>query len=135
MLSGIPDLPDDGRSLSHEPLTICDTAHNKEGLEIVIEQIRKIPKSALHIILGFVNDKDLDSVLPLFPAEAKYYFTKASVPRALNEEMLKAEAARFGLTGESYPDVKTALDQARENAQKSDMIFIGGSTFVVAEVV
>jgi dihydrofolate synthase/folylpolyglutamate synthase len=121
--------------LSHEPLTICDTAHNKEGLEIIIEQIGKIPKSVLHIILGFVNDKDLDSVLPLFPTEAKYYFTKASVPRALNEDLLKAEAARAGLSGESYPDVKTALDRARENAAKSDMIFIGGSTFVVAEVV
>ena len=62
-----------------------------------------IPKSALHMVLGFVNDKDLNSVLPLFPSDAKYYFTKASVPRALNEEILKAEAARFGLNGDSYP--------------------------------
>jgi dihydrofolate synthase / folylpolyglutamate synthase len=121
--------------LNREPLTICDTAHNKEGLEIIIEQIRKIPKSALHIVLGFVNDKDLSSVLPLFPSEASYYFTKASVQRALNEEVLRAEAARFGLAGDSYPDVKAALDQANKMAGKSDMIFIGGSTFVVAEVV
>ena len=94
-----------------------------------------IPKSALHMILGFVNDKDLNSVLPLFPSDAKYYFTKASVPRALNEEMLKAEAARFGLEGDSYPDVKTALDHAMAAAGKSDLIFIGGSTFIVADVV
>ncbi len=121
--------------LNYEPLTVCDTAHNREGLEFVIEQIRNIHKSALHIILGFVNDKDLNSVLPLFPADARYYFTKASVPRALNEEMLKAEAARYGLAGDCYPDVKTALEYARVKAEKSDMIFIGGSTFVVAEVV
>jgi dihydrofolate synthase/folylpolyglutamate synthase len=121
--------------LNLKPLTICDTAHNREGLEFVIEQIRMIPKSALHIILGFVNDKDLNTVLPLFPADARYYFTKASVPRALNEEKLKAEAARFGLDGDCYRDVKTALDHARDAAGKSDMIFIVGSTFIVAEVV
>ena len=78
--------------LNLKPLTICDTAHNREGLEFVLKQIRMIPKAALHIILGFVNDKDLNSVLPLFPSDAKYYFTRAFVPRALNEEILKAEA-------------------------------------------
>ncbi len=121
--------------LNLNPLTICDTAHNREGLEFVIEQIRMIPKRALHLILGFVNDKDLNSVLPLFPSDAKYYFTKASVPRALNEEMLKAEAARFGLVGDSYPDVKAALYRAMASSGKSDLIFIGGSTFIVADVV
>jgi dihydrofolate synthase / folylpolyglutamate synthase len=121
--------------LNSEPLTVCDTAHNKEGLEFVIEQIRKIPKSDLHVVLGFVNDKDLNSVLPLFPSRAKYYFTKAQVPRSLNEETLKIEAEKFGLYGKSFPDVRTALEKAREKAKKSDMIFIGGSTFVVAEVI
>jgi dihydrofolate synthase / folylpolyglutamate synthase len=121
--------------LNHKPLTICDTAHNKEGLELVIEQIQRIPKSVLHIVLGFVNDKDINSVLSLFPVEAKYYFTKASIPRAMNEDILKSKAARFGLIGNSYQDVKTALRQAREMAGNSDMIFIGGSTFVVAEVI
>jgi len=121
--------------LSIAPLTICDTGHNREGLEYVLDQIRHVPKSALHIILGFVNDKDLKSVLPLFPKEAYYYFTKASVPRALKEEILQFEASKYGLTGESYSDVKTALSSARKNAKKSDMIFIGGSTFIVAEVV
>jgi dihydrofolate synthase/folylpolyglutamate synthase len=121
--------------LNTAPLTICDTGHNKEGLEYVLDQIRRTPKSALHIILGFVNDKELGSVLPLFPTDAIYYFTKASVPRALNEVNLKEEAARYGLTGKSFADVTTALDSARMSAGESDLIFIGGSTFVVAEVV
>ena len=121
--------------LNTVPLTICDTGHNKEGLEYVLDQIRRTPKSALHVILGFVNDKDLGSVLPLFPTDAIYYFTKASVPRALNEVNLKAEAARYGLTGQSFADVMSALASARMNAKESDLIFIGGSTFVVAEVI
>ena len=121
--------------LSHEPLTICDTGHNKEGLKYVVNQIDNISKTGLHMVLGFVNDKDLDSVLPLFPSAATYYFTKASVPRALNEEILMREAAKYGLTGHCFPDVKSALAQARINAEKSDLIFIGGSTFIVAEVI
>jgi dihydrofolate synthase/folylpolyglutamate synthase len=121
--------------LGLDPLTVCDTGHNKEGLEYVINQIRRIPKSGLHIIIGFVSDKDLNSVLPLFPNDATYYFTKASVPRALNENNLKSEASKYGLEGNSYADVRTALQSARENASGSDMIFIGGSTFVVAEVI
>ena len=116
------------------PLTICDTGHNREGLEYVMNQIKMVPRSALHIIIGFVNDKDLGSVLPLFPTDAIYYFTKASVPRALNEIKLKTEAEKYGLAGESYPDVRTALYWARKQANESDLIFIGGSTFVVAEV-
>jgi dihydrofolate synthase/folylpolyglutamate synthase len=121
--------------LSTAPLTICDTGHNREGLDYVLNQIKRIPKSTLHIILGFVNDKDLGSVLPLFPADAVYYFTKAAVPRALDEEILKSVAEKHGLTGQSFPDIKTAFNFARSKAKKSDLIFIGGSTFVVAEVV
>lgn len=121
--------------LGNDPLTICDTGHNKEGLEFVVNQINRISKTGLHMIIGFVNDKDLKSVLPLFPTEATYYFTKASVPRALNEDTLRHEAAKYGLSGQCYPDVKTALYHARNNAAQSDMIFIGGSTFVVAEVI
>ena len=121
--------------LSTVPLTICDTGHNMEGLEYVLGQVKRVQKTALHIVLGFVNDKDLRSVLPLFPKDAFYYFTKASVPRALNEVILKSEAEKYGLYGHSFPDVVTALDCARKNAKPSDMIFIGGSTFVVAEVI
>ncbi|TAL71143.1 MAG: bifunctional folylpolyglutamate synthase/dihydrofolate synthase, partial [Bacteroidetes bacterium] len=95
--------------LGYDPLTICDTGHNKEGLELVINQVLRIPRTGLHIIIGFVNDKDLNSVLPLFPTSATYYFTRAAVPRALNEEILKMEASEFGLNGQSYPDVKTAF--------------------------
>ncbi|HNW58004.1 MAG TPA: folylpolyglutamate synthase/dihydrofolate synthase family protein [Bacteroidales bacterium] len=121
--------------LSYNPLIICDTGHNKEGLEYVTDQLRRVQKTRLHIILGFVKDKDLKLVLPLFPKEATYYFTKAPIPRALDEILLKENAEKFGLSGECYPDVKTALTAARKNAVESDIIFIGGSTFVVAEVV
>jgi dihydrofolate synthase/folylpolyglutamate synthase len=121
--------------LNVSPLTICDTGHNREGLEYVLNQIRSIRKSGLHIILGFVNDKDLGSVLPLFPTDAKYYFTKAAVPRALDEVILKSEAGKYGLIGESFTNVKTAFDCAKMCAKQSDLIFIGGSTFIVAEVV
>ncbi len=121
--------------LSEKPLIICDTGHNMEGLKYVMAQVKQIPKSALHIVLGFVNDKDLGSVLPLFPADAFYYFTKASVPRALNESLLAAEASKYGLTGRSFPSVAAALSSAKSNASESDLIFIGGSTFIVAEVV
>ena len=120
--------------LGKMPLIVCDTGHNREGLEYVITQISRIAVSYRHIVLGFVNDKDLGSVLPLFPRDARYYFTKASVPRALNEEVLMTEAEKYGLTGDCFPDVKSALQAARENASESDLIFIGGSTFVVAEV-
>ncbi len=121
--------------LSKSPLTICDTGHNKEGLEYVVAQLQSIPKSALHMVIGFVNDKDLQSVLPLFPQDAIYYFTKASLPRALNESILKSEATKYGLSGESFPDVCSALNAARIAAKPTDLIFVGGSTFVVAEVI
>lgn len=121
--------------LSKSPLTICDTGHNKEGLEYVIGQLENIPKSALHMVIGFVNDKDLRSVLPLFPKDALYYFTKASLPRALDESILKSEATKYGLKGESFTDVRSALNAARNAAKPTDLIFVGGSTFVVAEVI
>jgi dihydrofolate synthase/folylpolyglutamate synthase len=119
--------------LSNNPLIVCDTGHNKEGLEYVLNQINRVPKSGLHMVIGFVNDKDLTSLLPLFPKDAHYYFTKASVPRALDENILMMQAAEYGLIGNSYPDVKTAMTAASETASGTDMIFIGGSTFIVAD--
>ncbi len=119
--------------LSNNPLTICDTGHNKEGLEYVINQINRIPKKRLHMVIGFVNDKDLSLVLPIFPQNAIYYFTKASVDRALDENILKDRAEAYGLKGSSYPDVKTAMNTASGVAAPDDLIFIGGSTFVVAD--
>lgn len=120
--------------LDRIPLTICDTGHNREGLEYVLKQVRGISARKLHIIIGFVMDKDLSIILPLFPVEASYYFTKASVPRALDERILMAEAVRYGLNGACFPDAGSALVAARKEASDADLIFIGGSTFVVADI-
>ena len=121
--------------LSQSPLTVCDTGHNREGLQYVVRQLKKTRKQALHMIIGFVNDKDLSSVLPLFPRDAKYYFTRASVPRALDEKVLMEAASCYGLYGSSHLTVEEALEAARSAAGPEDMIFIGGSTFVVAEAI
>jgi dihydrofolate synthase/folylpolyglutamate synthase len=119
--------------LGRSPLVICDTGHNKEGLTYVLGQIARINKKKIHIVLGFVSDKDRDELLPLFPVSAVYYFTRASVPRALDEEFLMAEAARWNLKGTCYPDVNSALVSALSRASGDDLIFIGGSTFIVAD--
>jgi dihydrofolate synthase/folylpolyglutamate synthase len=121
--------------LSNKPLTICDTGHNREGLEYVIRQIRRLNKKKVHMVVGFVNDKDLSSVLPLFPKDATYYFTKASVPRALDEKILKSDAEHFGLFGSSFTDVGSAIEAAKVNSSVDDLIFIGGSTFIVADAI
>jgi dihydrofolate synthase / folylpolyglutamate synthase len=119
--------------LGFKPLIICDTGHNHEGLEYVLKQLSRIKKTRLHMVIGFVNDKDLKMILPLFPKDATYYFTKASIPRALDENLLKANAETYGLEGKAFTDVKTALSNARDIANPTDVIFVGGSTFVVAE--
>jgi len=121
--------------LGRKPLVICDTGHNREGLEYVVSQIKRLPVKNLRIVLGFVSDKDLRIVLPLFPDDAIYYFTKASVPRAMDEKALMNTALSYGLKGTCHPDVKSALSTARRDASAADLIFVGGSTFVVAEVV
>jgi dihydrofolate synthase / folylpolyglutamate synthase len=121
--------------LGRNPLTICDTGHNKEGLEYIMCQINKIPSTGLHVVVGFVKDKDLTSILPLFPKKAKYYFTRASIPRALDEKILMSEASGYDLSGESYSTVNKALKAALSKALPTDLVFIGGSTFVVAEVI
>lgn len=119
--------------MDKDPLVICDTGHNREGLEYVVSQLKKLDAKKLHIVLGFVSDKDIGSVLPIFPVSAEYYFTKASVPRALDENILYEKAASFGLKGRPFPDVKSALSAAKTKSSKADAIFIGGSTFVVAD--
>jgi dihydrofolate synthase / folylpolyglutamate synthase len=121
--------------LSCSPLIVCDTGHNREGLEYVVRQISLTPKKRLHMVIGFVKDKDLSLVLPLLPRNATYYFTRASVPRALDEKILMSEAVKYGLSGASYGNVALALEAARASAAADDMIFIGGSTYVVAEIV
>jgi dihydrofolate synthase/folylpolyglutamate synthase len=121
--------------ISNSPLTICDTGHNKEGLEYVMKQLEEIKKTSLHMVIGFVSDKDLKSVLPLFPKDAFYYFTKASVLRALDEKILQSNARNYGLIGETFGDVGSALKAAREKSLPEDVIFIGGSTFIVADAI
>ena len=116
-----------------KPLLIMDIGHNQEGIEYVSSQIKELKVKKLHLVLGFVSDKDISSILPLFPAEAVYYFTKASVLRALDEKILMNKAAQFGLNGNCYPDVKSAIRVARSNASDEDLIFVGGSTFIVAD--
>lgn len=122
------------QQLNAFPKVICDTAHNKNGLEIVLKQIQKEDFDTLHIVLGVVNDKDLDEILPLFPKKAIYYFCKPNIPRGLDVIILKQKAASFELKGEVYNSVSEAYKRAIKNAAKSDFIYIGGSTFVVAEI-
>ena len=116
------------------PKVICDTAHNKEGLKIVLNQVSKEEFQSLHFILGFVNDKDLEEILPLFPKNAKYYFCKPNIPRGLDVEILYNEAKAFGLTGNTYSSISEAYQSALKNAGNDDFIYVGGSTFVVAEI-
>ena len=120
--------------LENNPLIVCDTGHNREGLILVLEQIRQTAWKNLHMVIGMVNDKDLANILPLFPVEANYYFCRPDIPRGLDSKILKEKAAGYKLAGESYGTVKAALDAAKQQAGKQDMIFVGGSTFVVAEV-
>ncbi len=121
--------------LNKLPQVICDTAHNKEGLQYVLNQLSQEKFDKLHIVLGVVNDKSLTKILNLFPVTATYYFCKPGIPRGLNAVELKETAQKFGLNGNVYSSVKTAYKTAFKKAQKNDLIFIGGSTFVVAEVV
>ncbi len=122
------------QQLGEFPKIICDTAHNKNGLEIVMKQIQKEKFDTLHIVLGVVNDKDLDEILPLFPSDAIYYFCKPNISRGLDVAILQEEARKNHLLGDTHPSVADAYNKARTNATKKDFIFIGGSTFVVAEL-
>ena len=122
------------QTLGESPKVICDTAHNKNGLEIVMKQIQKEKFDALHIVLGVVNDKDLAEILPLFPKKANYYFCKPNIPRGLEATLLQKKAAEFDLKGVVHNSVLESYNKARQNAQPKDFIYIGGSTFVVAEI-
>lgn len=121
--------------LGKKPLIVCDTGHNEAGISEVVSQIRLQKFKQLHFVLGTVNDKDIGKILQILPKDAFYYFTKALIPRALNEKLLADRAVEFGLVGNSYSTVNEAYTAAKKNAENDDMIFIGGSTFVVAEVV
>ena len=122
------------QQLGEFPKIICDTAHNKNGLEIVMKQIQKEKFDTLHIVLGVVNDKDLNEILPLFPSDAIYYFCKPNISRGLDAAILQEEARKNDLLGDTHPSVADAYNKALQTATMSDFIYIGGSTFVVAEI-
>lgn len=122
------------QQLGSLPKIICDTAHNKHGLEIVMKQLQREKFDTLHFLLGVVNDKDLDDVLPLFPKNANYYFCKPNIPRGLEALILAEKATTFGLIGKAFNSVTEAYKEAKKNASENDFIYIGGSTFVVAEI-
>jgi dihydrofolate synthase/folylpolyglutamate synthase len=122
------------QTLSKKPLVICDTGHNKAGLTEVLKNIANTPHKNLHIVMGMVKDKDIDGVLALLPQKASYYFCAPALERALPATELAQKAGKFNLNGQIYKSVKSALKQAKENAKSNDLIFVGGSTFVVAEI-
>ena len=120
--------------LGNESLAICDTGHNIGGMQYIVEQLASTPHERLHFVIGMVNDKDIEGVLGILPKDAEYYFTQASVQRALSAESLAIKAGNVGLKGVVITDVKEAYRKAQQNATKDDLIFVGGSTFVVADL-
>jgi dihydrofolate synthase/folylpolyglutamate synthase len=122
-------------TINTSPLTICDTGHNPEGIREVLKNISIVSYHQLHFVLGMVNDKDSSKVLSMLPKDAIYYFCKPDIPRGLDAESLKQKAEGFGLSGDAYTSVKEALTTAQENAHVNDLVFVGGSTFVVAEII
>jgi dihydrofolate synthase/folylpolyglutamate synthase len=122
-------------TLSTNPLTICDTGHNPEGIQEVLKNIAGVKFDRLHFVIGMVNDKDSSKVLSMLPKDAIYYFCKPDIPRGLEAESLKEKAEIFGLKGGVYDSVRSALLSAQTAATQTDLVFVGGSTFVVAEVV
>jgi dihydrofolate synthase/folylpolyglutamate synthase len=122
--------------LSQNPLVICDTGHNADGMRSVVENIKLTPHKKLHFVLGMMNDKDVSGIFKLLPAEnTQYYFCRPDVPRGLDVNILHNKALELGFTGEKFESVKDALLQAKKKAAEDDLIFVGGSTFVVAEIV
>ena len=121
--------------LQEKPKVICDTAHNKEGLVYAMKQLQEEKFNSLHIVLGVVNDKDLSAVLPLLPEFATFYYCRPNIPRGLDAEILKEKATEFGLKGGAYSSVSKAYESALNAAGESDVVYVGGSTFTVAEII
>jgi len=120
--------------IHEEPTVVLEVAHNKDGIEQMLAHLQNISFNQLHIIIGMVNDKDVEQVLRLLPKEASYYFTQAHIPRALPAHDLQAKASKFSLNGDFFDDVNTALQQALNPSSKKDLIIVCGSIFLVAEV-
>ena len=123
------------QEISYQPRIVCDTGHNEAGISEVVKQLGEEKYEKLRIVFGMVNDKDISSVLSILPKNAIYYFTKAQIPRALSEVELQQKAKKYNLNGESFSSVKQALDKAKEDASSNDLIFVGGSNFVIAEII
>ena len=121
--------------LSHDPLTIADTGHNVDGIREVISQLAEMSYNKLHFVIGMVNDKDIDHVLQLLPHHCEYYFCKADIPRGLDANILAEKAFELGLRGKVYDSVRDAYQSAVNAASIDDVVFVGGSNFIVAEVV
>ncbi len=121
--------------LSKKPLSIADTGHNEAGIKEVLRQIKLTPHKDLHIVLGMVNDKDITKILQLLPPKATYYFCKPAIPRGLDQLVLMEQARVAGLKGMAFKSVKEAFKAAQSRAGKADLVFVGGSTFVVGEVI
>ncbi|MEO5789308.1 folylpolyglutamate synthase/dihydrofolate synthase family protein [Gelidibacter sp.] len=121
--------------LQEQPKVICDTGHNKEGLQYAMAQLAKEQYEHLHMVFGVVNDKDVSTILPLLPKVATYYFCKPNIPRGFDANDLKNIFISNGFFGESYNSVEQALSAAKQHATKLDVIYVGGSTFVVAEII
>jgi dihydrofolate synthase / folylpolyglutamate synthase len=122
------------QQLQSNPRIICDTAHNYDGLKITMQQVLEQDFKKLHLVLGFVNDKDLDKIIPLFPKNAHYYISKPNVPRGMEEKIAQNKFKEYGIASQIFTTVSLALAKAKENAGNNDFIYVGGSTFVVAEV-
>lgn len=122
------------QKLSSHPTIVCDTGHNVGGIQYIVKQLSFQKYKRLHIVIGMVNDKDISGVLAMLPKDAIYYFTQASVQRALPAEKVKELASSYGLSGDAYPDVKTAVEAAQKRADADDFIFVGGSSFIVADL-
>ncbi len=121
--------------IHHNPMVICDSAHNEGGIRMLLKEIDEIGFEQLHIVFGTVQEKDLSKILPLLPKYAKYYFCKANLPRALDAQQLKEKAMEYELTGSAYANVAAAYEAALDQASASDLVVVTGSIFVVAEVV
>lgn len=122
------------QTVCRQPLTICDTGHNVGGMQYITKQLQETPHEKLHIIIGMVNDKDVNTVLSMLPKDAVYYFTQASVKRAMPAKEFAQIAQKHDLRGRCFENVASAYNAAKKKAGKNDLIFIGGSTFIVADM-
>lgn len=123
------------QTISHTPLTICDTAHNEDGLREVMSQVSRVNYNKLHFVLGVVKDKNINKILSLLPKDAIYYFCQANILRSMDKIALQKKSSKFNLSGGVFSSVEEALKQAQTEAKNNDLIYVGGSTFVVAEII